>query len=46
MLHAGLTLVLPAPSFNPVKSLKAIVREKCNVVYGTPTMWVSCAINK
>lgn len=41
MLHAGITLVLPARSFNPVKSLEAIVREKCNVVYGTPTMWIN-----
>ncbi|XP_043517804.1 medium-chain acyl-CoA ligase ACSF2, mitochondrial [Frieseomelitta varia] len=41
MFHAGLTLVLPSPSFNPVKSLNAIIREKCNVVYGTPTMWIN-----
>ncbi|XP_003700795.3 acyl-CoA synthetase family member 2 [Megachile rotundata] len=40
-LNAGITLVLPAPSFNPVKSLDAIVGEKCNVVYGTPTMWIN-----
>lgn len=46
MFHSGLTLVLPGPSFNPVKSLEAITREKCNVVYGTPTMWVSRAINE
>lgn len=40
MLHAGVTLVLPARTFNPVKALDAIVQEGCDVVYGTPTMWV------
>ncbi|CAK9820967.1 Medium-chain acyl-CoA ligase ACSF2, mitochondrial [Anthophora plagiata] len=39
-LHSGSKLVLPSRSFNPVKSLEAIIREKCNVVYGTPTMWI------
>lgn len=38
--HSGTTLVLPAPTFNPVKSLDAIVNEKCSGIYGTPTMWV------
>ncbi|KOC63524.1 Acyl-CoA synthetase family member 2, mitochondrial, partial [Habropoda laboriosa] len=40
-LHAGTTLVLPARSFNPVKAVEAIVREKCDIVYGTPTMWIN-----
>lgn len=41
MLHGGNTLILQGRSFNPVKSLEAIAKEKCNVIYGTPTMWVS-----
>lgn len=36
----GSTLVFPAPHFSPVDSLKAIVKEHCNVIYGTPTMFV------
>lgn len=40
MLHAGITIVLEARSFNPTKSLDAIIGEKCDTVYGTPTMWV------
>lgn len=40
-LHAGgSTLVLESPSFNPVTSLETVVREKCTLMYGTPTMWV------
>lgn len=40
-LHAGCTLILPGRSFNPVDSLKVIVEEKCDVTYGTPTMWIN-----
>jgi acyl-CoA synthetase (AMP-forming)/AMP-acid ligase II len=36
-LNHGSTLVLPAPHFMPDRSLHAIVEEKCNVIYGTPT---------
>jgi medium-chain acyl-CoA ligase, mitochondrial len=36
MLH-GSTLVLPAPHFSPEDSLKTIAKEKCDVIYGTPT---------
>jgi acyl-CoA synthetase (AMP-forming)/AMP-acid ligase II len=36
-LNHGATMVLPSPHFNPAESLKAIVEEKCNVVFGTPT---------
>lgn len=39
-LHYGTTMVLPDAGFNPAKSLEAIVKEKCTVVYGTPTMYV------
>ncbi len=33
-------MIFPAPHFNPEESLKAVVKEKCNVLYGTPTMFV------
>lgn len=36
----GTAVILPAPSFNPEESLKAVVKEKCNTIYGTPTMYV------
>lgn len=36
-LHFGSTLVLPAPHFSPEDSLKTIVKENCDVIYGTPT---------
>lgn len=39
-LHAGTTIILENPTFNPIKSVETIIHEKCNVVFGTPTMWV------
>ncbi|KAM7354426.1 medium-chain acyl-CoA ligase ACSF2, mitochondrial-like [Cochliomyia hominivorax] len=39
-LHYGSTLSLPSPTFNAVAALEAIERDKCNVVVGTPTMFV------
>lgn len=39
-LSSGATLVLPAPGFSPKDSLQAIVKEKCTVIHGTPTMYV------
>ena len=39
-LNHGSTLVLPAALHHPESSLKAIVDEKCNVIFGTPTMFV------
>lgn len=39
-LNHGATLVLPAAFHHPESSLKAIVDEKCNVIFGTPTMFV------
>ena len=44
-IHNGTTLVLENRSFNPVKSIEAIIKEKCTVLYGTPTMWV-CILTK
>ena len=34
------TLILPAPVFDPVKTLEAVHNHKCNIIYGTPTMYV------
>jgi medium-chain acyl-CoA ligase, mitochondrial len=34
--HAS-TLVFPEKHFTPEKSLKTIIDEKCDVIYGTPT---------
>ncbi|KAH8352452.1 hypothetical protein KR084_004282 [Drosophila pseudotakahashii] len=39
-LAKGATMVLPAPGFSPKDSLQAIVKEKCSVIHGTPTMYV------
>ncbi|XP_037048060.1 medium-chain acyl-CoA ligase ACSF2, mitochondrial-like isoform X2 [Bradysia coprophila] len=36
----GATIVVPAPTFNAEKSLRAIVDEQCTVIHGTPTMYV------
>ncbi|KAM4534737.1 medium-chain acyl-CoA ligase ACSF2, mitochondrial-like [Fundulus diaphanus] len=35
----GITLVFPSTAYNSVASLEAIQNEKCNFVYGTPTMY-------
>ncbi|EDS37631.1 2-succinylbenzoate-CoA ligase [Culex quinquefasciatus] len=39
-LSYGTTAVLPGYWFNASDSLNAIAREKCTVMYGTPTMYV------
>ncbi|XP_055589773.1 medium-chain acyl-CoA ligase ACSF2, mitochondrial-like [Uranotaenia lowii] len=39
-LSYGTTLVLPGPGFKAEESVEAIVKEKCSVIYGTPTMYV------
>ncbi|XP_076766731.1 acyl-CoA synthetase family member 2 [Xylocopa sonorina] len=40
MLHRGVTLVMPDRWFNSVKACETILREKCNILMGTPTMWI------
>ncbi|CAG2102123.1 unnamed protein product [Medioppia subpectinata] len=43
------TMVLPAPVFNSHKTLEAIDKYKCHMVYGTPTMFVdllACDLTK
>ncbi|XP_049764636.1 medium-chain acyl-CoA ligase ACSF2, mitochondrial-like isoform X1 [Schistocerca cancellata] len=37
-LHHGCTIVLPSAGFKGEDSAKAILKEKCSIVYGTPTM--------
>ncbi|XP_046474559.1 medium-chain acyl-CoA ligase ACSF2, mitochondrial isoform X1 [Neodiprion pinetum] len=39
-LQCGATVILAGQSFNSKESVNAIAREKCTVIYGTPTMWV------
>jgi fatty-acyl-CoA synthase len=36
----GSTIVMPNSSFSAEESLKATIKEKCNAIYGTPTMFV------
>ncbi|KAM9394403.1 medium-chain acyl-CoA ligase ACSF2, mitochondrial-like [Pholidichthys leucotaenia] len=36
----GITLVFPCTGYNSQANLEAIQNEKCNVVYGTPTMFM------
>jgi fatty-acyl-CoA synthase len=37
----GAKLVLPAPQFDPLATLRAIHEEKCTTVYGVPTMFIA-----
>lgn len=37
----GATIVMPAPGFDPGRTLKAIERERCVGVYGVPTMFIA-----
>ena len=39
-------VVVPAPTAVPSKTLSAIDRYKCNIVYGTPTMFVDLLTEK
>ncbi|MFM8530144.1 MAG: AMP-binding protein [Ilumatobacteraceae bacterium] len=36
----GATMVYPAPSFDPLDTLRAIETERCTSVYGVPTMFI------
>jgi acyl-CoA synthetase (AMP-forming)/AMP-acid ligase II len=36
----GLTSILPSQAFNAEECLKAIQKEKCTTLYGTPTMFI------
>ena len=37
----GATMVIPAPAFDPVLTLKAIAEERCTSLYGVPTMFIA-----
>ncbi|ORB59382.1 AMP-binding protein [Mycobacteroides saopaulense] len=37
----GATIVVPAPGFDPVRTLEAIEHERCVGVYGVPTMFIA-----
>lgn len=40
-VHHGATVVYPAPSFDPVSTLRAVEEEKCTALYGVPTMFIA-----
>ncbi len=40
MTH-GATMVIPAPGFDPVSTLRTIQDERCTAVYGVPTMFIA-----
>ncbi|MFF9897957.1 AMP-binding protein [Streptomyces longispororuber] len=37
----GACVVIPAPSFDPVATLRAVERERCTSLYGVPTMFIA-----
>jgi fatty-acyl-CoA synthase len=37
----GATMVIPAPSFDPVATLEAVQAERCTSLYGVPTMFIA-----
>ena len=37
----GATMVVPNDSFDPVKTLEAIEKERCTSLYGVPTMFIA-----
>jgi fatty-acyl-CoA synthase len=37
----GATMVIPAPSFEPVATLAAVQDERCTSLYGVPTMFIA-----
>jgi fatty-acyl-CoA synthase len=38
--HAA-TMVIPAPAFDPLLTLKAVAEERCTSLYGVPTMFIA-----
>jgi fatty-acyl-CoA synthase len=40
MTH-GATMVLPAESFDPLATLKAVQQERCTALHGVPTMFIA-----
>jgi fatty-acyl-CoA synthase len=37
----GAAMVIPAPAFDPVATLKACAEERCTSLYGVPTMFIA-----
>ncbi|MFB7330265.1 AMP-binding protein [Streptomyces adustus] len=37
----GACMVLPAPSFDPAATLRAVEQERCTSLYGVPTMFIA-----
>lgn len=37
----GACIVIPAPSFDPVATLRAVESERCTSLYGVPTMFIA-----
>ncbi|WP_308190608.1 AMP-binding protein [Streptomyces sp. HPF1205] len=37
----GACIVIPAPSFDPAATLRAVERERCTSLYGVPTMFIA-----
>ena len=37
----GATMIIPAPSFDPVATLQAVAQERCTSLYGVPTMFIA-----
>jgi len=37
----GACMVIPAPSFDPAATLKAVQQERCTSLYGVPTMFIA-----
>jgi fatty-acyl-CoA synthase len=37
----GSCMVIPAPAFDPIATLKAVEQERCTSLYGVPTMFIA-----
>ncbi|GAA1456322.1 AMP-binding protein [Williamsia maris] len=37
----GATIVIPAPAFDPVATLRAVTEHRCTSLYGVPTMFIA-----
>ncbi len=37
----GACIVIPAPTFDPLATLRAVAAERCTVLYGVPTMFIA-----
>jgi fatty-acyl-CoA synthase len=37
----GACMVIPAPSFDPAATLRAVAEERCTALYGVPTMFIA-----